>query len=286
MGRIPVNGLSFNVERSGQGNPLLLLHGFTGSIETWRPFLPALSASHDVIAVDLIGHGGSDAPRDPARYGMARCVEDVQGILDYYVLARVTVLGYSMGARIALHLAMEAPERVSALILEGGSPGIEDGSERESRRLADEALADEIERDGMAAFVMRWEQLPLFASQHRLSSEVRKTLRMQRLRNTVTGMANVLRGLGTGAQESLWDRIDEVPIPTLLIVGAEDTTYRAIAAEMADRMPLADVAVVPDAGHAVHLEQPTPFQDLVLRFLRSPMSWRDAADQQGAPPAT
>jgi 2-succinyl-6-hydroxy-2,4-cyclohexadiene-1-carboxylate synthase len=278
MGRIPVNGLSFNVERSGQGNPLLLLHGFTGSSETWRPFLPALSTSNDVIAVDLIGHGASDAPRDTARYSMARCIEDLQGVLDYYVLARVTVLGYSMGARIALHLAMEAPERVSALILEGGSPGIDNPSERQSRHAADEALAEEIERDGVPAFVMRWEQLPLFASQHRLSGEARKALRMQRLRNTVTGLANALRGLGTGAQDSLWGRVDEVPVPTLLIVGAEDNTYRAIADEMAERMPLADVAVVPDAGHAVHLEQPRQFQDLVLRFLRSPMSWHDEAD--------
>jgi pimeloyl-ACP methyl ester carboxylesterase len=101
---------------------------------------------------------------------------------------------------------------------------------------------------------------------------------MQRLRNTVTGLANALRGLGTGAQDSLWGRVDEVPVPTMLIVGAEDTTYRAIADEMADRMPLADVAVVPSAGHAVHLEQPRRFQELVLRFLRSPMTWRDAAD--------
>jgi 2-succinyl-6-hydroxy-2,4-cyclohexadiene-1-carboxylate synthase len=276
MGRVTVNGLSFNAERSGHGTPLLLLHGFTGSIETWRPFLPALSASHDVMAVDLIGHGGSESPPDPARYSMPRCVEDLVGILDYYVVARVAVLGYSMGARIALHLAMEAPEHISALILEGGSPGLDNPSERASRRAADEALAIEIERDGVAAFVMRWEQLPLFATQQRLPSEVRKALRMQRLRNTVTGLANVLRGLGTGTQDSLWDRVDEVHVPVLLIAGEEDAAYRSISDAMVERMPLAHLAVVPNAGHAVHLEQPEVFQDLVLRFLRAPVSWQDA----------
>ena len=172
-----------------------------------------------------------------------------------------------MGARVALHLALAAPERVAGLVLESGSPGLADESERSARRASDEALAATIERDGVQAFVAHWEQLPLFASQQALPDEARAALHRQRLHNSVQGLAHSLRGMGTGAQVPLWSRLGEIDVPALLIAGALDEKYCQIGRAMAGAMPRARLAVVPSAGHAVHLERPDEFVRLVVGFV-------------------
>lgn len=262
-----VNGLRLNLESVGVGRPLLLLHGFTGSAATWRPHLPRFARYRRTIAVDVIGHGRSAAPPDGERYRMERCVEDLLLLLDTLDVARFDLLGYSMGGRVALRLAVAAPERVAALILESASPGLANVAERDARVAADEALAASIGRDGLDAFVDRWERLPLFSSQAALPPRVRARLRRQRLQNTPLGLMNSLRGMGTGRQEPLWDRLPLLDIPTLLVVGELDETYRAIGRRMAAALPRADLAVVPGAGHAVHLEQPAAFAQAVRSFL-------------------
>src|SRR5262249_26256974 len=128
-------------------------------------------------------------------------------------------------------------------------------------------LAAFIERAGVPAFVDRWEALPLWASQARLPAAVRAAQRAQRLQNRAPGLANSLRGLGTGAQAPLHERLAELPMPVLLIAGALDAKFRALASEMAAALPAAHLALVPDAGHAVHLEQPAVFDRLVAEFL-------------------
>jgi 2-succinyl-6-hydroxy-2,4-cyclohexadiene-1-carboxylate synthase len=266
MTRIAVNGIHLNVEERGGGEPLLLLHGFTGSVATWRT-VPAGLDGWRCIAVDLIGHGESDAPDEESRYGMESCVADLVTLVDALDLGRVTVLGYSMGGRVALQLAAAVPERVSALVLEGASPGIDDPAERVARVASDRDLADAIERDGVPAFVDRWERIPLFATQSRLADDVRARLRAQRLANRALGLANSLRGMGAGAQASLWPRLGALTMPTLLIAGADDPKYRDMAGAMAGRMPAAGVRIVRGAGHAVHLEQPAIFGDRVKEFL-------------------
>jgi 2-succinyl-6-hydroxy-2,4-cyclohexadiene-1-carboxylate synthase len=262
-----VNNMTFNVEQIGAGRPLLLLHGFTGSAATWAPLFAALPPHFSMIAPDLIGHGHSDSPPDVERYRMERCVADLLALLDQLDIARADVLGYSMGGRVALQLAAAAPERVGALVLESSSPGIADVAERQARVVADEALADLIARDGLAAFVEYWERLPLFASQVVLPEETRARLHTQRLRNNPLGLANSLRGMGTGRQESLWDRLDTLDVRTLLIAGELDVKYRALAHQMAARLSNARAVIVPSAGHAVHLEQPQSFAKNVLEFL-------------------
>jgi 2-succinyl-6-hydroxy-2,4-cyclohexadiene-1-carboxylate synthase len=174
-----------------------------------------------------------------------------------------------MGGRVALHLAAAAPARVRALVLESSSPGIADPTERAARIDADDALADAIERDGLAAFVERWERLPLFASQAVLPEVVLERQRAQRLRNDPRGLANSLRGMGAGRQEPLWHRLATLAAPTLLIAGELDAKYCAIARQMAAALPNARTAVVPNAGHAVHLEQANAFVRNVLEFLNS-----------------
>src|SRR3989304_5185055 len=166
MTRLLVNGIHLNVEVSGPADAtaLMLLHGFTGDATTWEPFLDAW-LSIQTIRVDLIGPGRSDSPADPARYAMAHAVQALLAVLDPLGVERAAVLGYSMGGRVALHLSIAAPERSSALIVESASPGIEDDAQRAARRASDEALAADIEHDGVAAFVDRWQAQPLFASQ-------------------------------------------------------------------------------------------------------------------------
>ncbi len=263
-----VNGITLNVEVGGAGRPLLLLHGFTGSAAVW-PALAARFAPHRcTVAVDLIGHGQSDTPADAERYRMEQCVADLLALLDTLEIAQTDVLGYSMGGRVALQMAATAPARVSTLILESSSPGLADPAERQARIAADEALADSIERDGLAAFVDRWEQLPLFASQAALPADIRARQHTQRLQNNPQGLANSLRGMGTGRQSSLWDRLPQLRMPALLIVGALDQKYCAIAEQMAQALPNVRTVVVPNAGHAVHLEQPERFAMIVMEFLR------------------
>lgn len=266
MTRIEVNGLGLNVDVTGEGPPLMLLHGFTGSSGTWAPFAGRWPAFR-TIAVDLIGHGLSDSPPEPERYRMDRCVQDLVAVLDHLAVDRTAVLGYSMGGRVALHVALRARERLSVLIVESASPGIADPVEREARVRSDAALADDIERNGVAAFVAQWEQIPLFATQRALPEDARARLREQRLRNSAVGLANSLRGMGAGAQEWLLQRLSEVDVPVLVLAGALDAKYCALAHEMASVLPCARVEIVPDAGHAVHLEQPDVFAQLVGAFL-------------------
>jgi 2-succinyl-6-hydroxy-2,4-cyclohexadiene-1-carboxylate synthase len=152
--------------------------------------------------------------------------------------------------------------------LESSSPGIADAAERQARVVADEALAESIEREGLEAFVERWERLPLFASQASLPEDTRARLHAQRLRNDPLGLANSLRGMGAGRQESLWDRLAWLYVPTLLIAGELDAKYCALASQMATALPNAQAVIMPGVGHAVHLEQPQSFAKNVLEFLR------------------
>ncbi len=268
---VEVNGVHLNVEEreaSGtQRGTLVLLHGFTGSAAGWGEHLDTFAAAGQrVIALDMLGHGQSDAPADPARYAIERCSEDILAALARLGVreGEATLLGYSMGGRIALYTAFSG--FFHALILESASPGLAGEAERAARRASDAALADRIERDGIAPFVAYWEGLPLFASQRALPEERRAALRNQRLRNNPVGLANSLLGVGTGSQPALHSQLSELTLPTLLIAGALDTKYCDIAREMAEQLPDVRLHIVADAGHTVHFEQPAQFDQLVLAF--------------------
>jgi 2-succinyl-6-hydroxy-2,4-cyclohexadiene-1-carboxylate synthase len=258
-----------HITEAGNGAPLLLLHGFTGGAAEWHDLLPALANGRRVVMPDLIGHGASEAPADPARYTMERCVADLLAVLDRLELAQVDLLGYSMGGRVALHLAAAAPERINRLILESASPGIADAAERAARVTADDALADRIETEGLAWFVDYWADIPLFASQKTLPAPVRTAQRERRLAQRAHGLANSLRGMGAGRQSSLWERLSDIDLPTLIVSGEFDIKYVAIGNQMATMMPQARHAIVPNAGHTVHLEQPQVFNEIVVRYLEA-----------------
>jgi 2-succinyl-6-hydroxy-2,4-cyclohexadiene-1-carboxylate synthase len=282
MPRLCVNGVGLNVEVRGEGPPLLLLHGFTGSARAWDPHVQVFSRQYMTIVPDLLGHGRSDAPADPARYGMERAVEDLADVLDALGRRQVAALGYSLGGRVALHLAHRQPDRVTCLLLEGASPGIADPVERAERRRADEELAELIEREGTPAFVERWESHPLWESQRTLPLDTRAELRRLRLRNSPTGLANSLRGLGVGAQPPLWTELPQLEAPALLVAGQLDVKFARIAAEMAALMPRARRALVAGAGHAAHLERPDDFNGVGLDFLASALQRSPASSSARA----
>ncbi len=271
-------GLSLHLARAGVGPPLLLLHGFTGAGGTWAPLRAALGGSYATLAVDLPGHGRSGAPADPARFALDRLADDLARVLDAAGVARAAVLGYSLGGRAALRFALARPERVAALVLESASPGIADPAERAARVAADAALADAIERDGVAAFVDCWERLPLWASQAALGDDARAALRAGRLANDARGLANSLRGAGAGADPPALDRLAAIRAPTLLVAGALDAKYVALGRAMRRAIPGARITVVAGAGHAVHLERPDAFAALVRTFLDESLGPRPSPD--------
>jgi 2-succinyl-6-hydroxy-2,4-cyclohexadiene-1-carboxylate synthase len=207
----------------------------------------ALGESYRACAPDIRGHG-SATDRVPVT---------IEGVLHDVVAAApgpCTLVGYSMGGRIALHAALGLPGRIDRLVLIGASPGIADAAERAARRRADEQLAREIDASTIEEFAARWARTPVVAGQ---PPAVADAVHADRLRNDPAGLARALRGLGTGALASVWDRLPEIEMPVVLVAGERDEKFRGIANEMvAAGLKRAEVVVVPGAGHAVHLEAP------------------------------
>jgi 2-succinyl-6-hydroxy-2,4-cyclohexadiene-1-carboxylate synthase len=263
------NNVQLNVEIAGEGEPLLLLHGFTGSVETWKPFIPYWSNDLKLIMVDVIGHGNSDIPEDPDRYTMERAAGDLANVLDYLDIAKIHLLGYSMGGRLAISFAILFPDRVKSLALESSSPGLQTLQERQDRVKKDRALAERIEREGIKAFVDFWERIPLFASQRELPESFQDNIRKQRLQNNPIGLSNSLRGMGTGRQPSWWEQLTALTIPVLLLVGEKDIKFCSIAEQMDNLLERAKIYKVPQSGHAIHVEQPRIFGTIVSEFLQN-----------------
>ncbi len=264
---VEVEGVRLHVESAGVGPDVVLLHGFTGSTQSVREIAAALARRFRTLCVDLVGHGRSDAPDDPGAYALPRCARQVAGVVEALATRRAHLLGYSMGGRVALALCAAQPERVASALLVGASAGIADAQARARRRRSDAALAERIEREGVPAFVDAWMAQPLFESQRRRLSAARlAAARAQRLDNRAVGLANSLRAMGSGAQEPLHGQLATLHTPVCLVTGAEDTRFRAIAADLAGRMPAAQVHEIPEAGHAAHLENPRAFLRVAQRF--------------------
>ena len=233
---------------------LTLVHGFTQTGRSWAPLVPALAEHFDVVTPDLPGHGGRADVRVDME-GAARLLGEEGG--------RGAYVGYSMGGRVALQLAVSRPELVERLVLVSTTAGIEDDDDRAARQEADEARAQALERDGLDAFLEEWLAQPLFAG---LSPEAAGL--EARRENTAAGLAAALRLLGTGVMEPLWRRLLGVHAPVLVVAGERDDPYCVLAVQLAGWLgEHAALAMVPGAGHACHLERPDAFLELVLPFL-------------------
>jgi 2-succinyl-6-hydroxy-2,4-cyclohexadiene-1-carboxylate synthase len=262
------SGAALPFERRGRGPALVLLHGFTGSAAAMAGVARAFEDDFETIAPDLPGHGRSAARPPAADTGFDDTVARLVATLDAAGHRRAHWLGYSMGARLALGVAVRHPARVASLVLLGGRAGIEDPLERAARREADEALAGRIETIGVEAFVDEWLAQPLFATLARLGPAFVAAQREARLANDARGLAASLRALGPGAQPPLFDALAGLRLPVLLVAGALDARFVASARELARRLPDAEPCVIADAGHAAHLEQPAVFHRAVAAFLR------------------
>jgi 2-succinyl-6-hydroxy-2,4-cyclohexadiene-1-carboxylate synthase len=262
---VAARGVRVRALAEGQGTPVVLLHGFTGSSETMADLAARLRARHRVVRVDLVGHGDSDAPRERAAYTIEACAEQLATVAAQ-LAPTAHWLGYSMGGRAALAVAVQYPERVRSLLTVGASAGLRSAAERAQRIRDDEALADAIERDGVEAFTDRWMALPLFASQVRLGPDALGRARAQRLRNRAHGLANSLRGMGAGAQPPLFEALSQLAARACFAAGAQDAKFAALAAELAALAPHGEARIVANAGHAAHLEAPDAFAELALDF--------------------
>ena len=264
--------------------PLLLLHGFTGDRRSWLGFAAAWrrlqpagdgadghhrKVQRQLIALDLPGHGRSPQPSEPAARTMSGVVAAVLASMDALDIARAHVLGYSMGGRVALSLALAVPERVASLSLIGASPGIADAAERDARAAADDALAAGLEAEGLPAFVARWMAQPLFASQARLDPRVLARERRRRLEQSPWGLAESLRRVGTGRMPPLWAALERLAMPCVFLAGAEDARFLGIGQAMAARSRRIVLHPVPGAGHAAQLEQPDWVAERVRSFLEA-----------------
>ncbi|MBC1459299.1 2-succinyl-6-hydroxy-2,4-cyclohexadiene-1-carboxylate synthase [Listeria newyorkensis] len=266
-----IRGVDYHVVETNAGalrGTLLLLHGFTGSHATYDAILPILAADWHCVTVDLLGHGETDAPLDVTRYEMEEQAADLMAILDQVGAQKASVLGYSMGGRLALGLATLYPERIQTLVLQSASPGLESEQEREARILKDTALADKIKKQGVVDFVADWEKLPLFATQRYLSENVQDKVRAERLNQRAQGLAGSLGGMGTGAQPSFWEELPALHMPTLLLAGQEDQKFCGIAVAMKTALPDAKYITFSNAGHTIHIEQPEAFGYAVRNWLR------------------
>ena len=256
-----------HAEVTGTGPALLALHGFTGSVGALTPIIGPLSERHTVVAVDLPGHGRTGAVEQPTDYRFDDTVDSVAAVLDRLGHDRIDVVGYSMGGRIGLGLAVRHPDRVKKIVLIGGSAGVAGNAQRAARRRVDDRLANDLLERGIEWFVDYWMGLPLFASQSRLGANALAEVRRQRLENDERGLAGSLRGAGVGNQPSLWQDLGRVEGAVLLIVGDEDAWFRSLAVRMAAGLRDATIAVIPDAGHACHLENPEDTLAAVSGFL-------------------
>jgi len=262
---MPGHLLSHSVFGQPDRPALLLLHGFLGCKGDWQDIAPALSGDRFVVAVDLPGHGESVEGFSERDYSMAGCAEMLIDLLDSLQISRCSVVGYSMGGRLALYFAVHHPDRCRSVVLESASPGLRTETERTARRAHDVALAKRLFTDNFERFLNDWYSQPLF-------EPLRQSARFgeligRRSINNPHGLALILRQMGTGAQPSLWDELQKFDIPLLLLTGELDAKFTRIAREMAALCPHSRTEVIAGVGHTLHFEAPDRYIAAVWDFL-------------------
>jgi 2-succinyl-6-hydroxy-2,4-cyclohexadiene-1-carboxylate synthase len=238
-------------------------------METWGSFIPSWSEQFQVILVDIVGHGKTESPEDVTHYDIQNVALQMKELLDHLHIENAHVLGYSMGGRLAITMACLYPKYVRSLLLENCTAGLESANERKERREKDERLADKIEQEGTRSFVSMWENIPLFETQKRLAQNVQEAVRKERLANNPKGLANSLRGMGTGAQPSWWKDLQNLKMPVLLLNGESDEKFFRLLKNIEKCIPRANFVKIDGAGHAIHVEQPEKFDTIVKGFLKT-----------------
>lgn len=265
--KIELNGVHYSYVEEGAGQTVLLLHGFTGTKKTWTELIKKLKQNFHVIAIDLLGHGETDSPEHHDRYAMEKAAKDLDDFLTYKQIDQIHLLGYSMGGRLALYFASFYQHKIRSLILESCTAGLVSDEEKLSRIKQDHHLASMLLNRGIKAFVEYWENIPLFSSQKNLPENIQAKIREGRLVQSPIGLSNSLKGMGTGVQPSLWDRLETLKIHSLLVCGEYDEKFCYIMGKMNEKLKNSEIIKIPRAGHAIHVEQSEIFATIVSEFL-------------------
>lgn len=258
--------LEYRVSGLASHPAVLFLHGFMGSMDDWQYVIDRLESEYQCIAVDLPGHGASRNFSDED-YAMEGASQLISRLLDDLLIRRCAFVGYSMGGRLALYTAFREPQRCSRLILESASPGLKTEAERLTRRNIDEVRAARLESVDFDTFLEEWYHQQIFTSL-RKNVQAFEEMITRRRNNDPHELARVLRGMSVGKQPSLWERLCDLKIPTLTVVGALDGKFVEIAESMAVLTDNIRVATVPDTGHNLHIEHPEAYVELIKDFLK------------------
>lgn len=251
--------------------PLVFLHGFLGSGQSWLNIARPFSESHFCILPDLIGHCENINLDIHSPLNFDVLTEWLLRLLDEIPAPKIHLVGYSLGGRAALTFASRYPERILTLTLESASPGIIDPNERARRVDEDSSRAESILKDGLSAFVEQWYRMPLFASLNSRPEKI-SAIKESAKQNDPRWMAKVIRGLSPGLQTPLWDSLSKLSFPVLLIAGEKDEKYVQVIRKMAKMIPNCKHVIVPEAGHNVHAEQPEKYIELIRAATRFAMS--------------
>ena len=237
---------------------IVALHGFLGDGLDFQPLIALTKAHFRWVTIDLLGHGASDSPRELEFYDLNHQSSQLQTCIRELQLGRFTLLGYSMGGRLALQYAIRNPDFLEHLVLIGTSAGIACESARVERKKQDAAWANLIQEQGVAEFLSAWNQQPLIATQQKyLSPSLYQELQKRRRQNNWAGIINSLLGFGVGVMPSCSEQLGSLELPVTMFTGVEDKKFRAIAKEMLGKIKSARHIEIPDAGHAPHLENPS-----------------------------
>ena len=270
---VRANQVRFHYEYIGsfqEGVPTLVcLHGFTGTLHTFD-FLANQLPGVNILALDLIGHGQTSVHVLTVHYTMSQVVKDVRAFLEKLGLTECFLFGYSMGGRVALAFATTFPKMVLGLILESSTAGIKEAVLRANRRKQDQKWIHLLREEGLKAFVLQWQEVPLFASQKALPQTVQLRVYQERMSQNRWGLANSLAHMGTGAQQNYWSQLAKMEMPLLYLAGEFDAKFCQIGQEMVHLWQnQAQLEVISGAGHCIHLENPKAVVDNIKKFVEN-----------------
>lgn len=249
MSKVERKELALYYQTSGSGSPVLLTHGFAATSRMWHGQAEAFRDRHELITWDMRGHGRSGSPGDETAYSVENTVADMAALLDLLGHERAVIGGHSLGGYMSLAFYMRHPERVHALLVIDTGPGYKSAAPREEWNEMAGGLARRLERDGLAHLT-------------KLSSEMDPSEH-----SSATGLAMAASGMLTQRDSAVIDSLQEIAVPTLVIVGEKDRSYLAASDYMANKIPGAEHVVIPNAGHGVNLHQPDDFNEAVGSFL-------------------
>jgi 2-succinyl-6-hydroxy-2,4-cyclohexadiene-1-carboxylate synthase len=255
------------IQKNNSKNYILFLHGFTGSLKDWIDVTKNIDSRFNIAILDFIGHGESDSPEDENLYSTESIIEQIDLAINNITNEKIILAGYSMGGRAALSYASKSQDKLKAMILESAAPGITSENLRKERITTDEELANFILENPIEKFINYWMNIDLFKSQKSLPKEKLKLIHNNKLKNNKVGLANSLKGFGSGKMPPLFENLKNIKIKTLLISGELDEKFRNINLHMSQLLQSSKFIIVKGAGHNAHLEKEEEYVNEVNNFL-------------------